>query len=59
MELFEKFEQKIHDLLNRLKELEAENSELKAQLVHEQRAKEKVSKGLDRLLQKIHEIDIK
>ncbi len=59
MELFEKFEQKIHHLLKRLKELEAENSELKAQLVHERRAKEKVSQGLDRLLQKIQEIDIK
>lgn len=58
MERFEKLEHKIHHLLKRLQELEAENSELKAQLTHERRAKEKVSQGLDRLLQKIQEIDI-
>ncbi|MCF8105012.1 MAG: hypothetical protein K9K64_05990 [Desulfohalobiaceae bacterium] len=58
MELFEKFEQKIHDLLRRLKELETENSELRERLQQEQQAKEKVVQGLDNLLQKIQEIDI-
>lgn len=58
MEIFEKFEEKIHLLLERLKALEAENRELKAQLAQEKRTKEQVSKGLDKLLQKIQEIDI-
>lgn len=58
MEVFEKFEQKIHDLLRRLKELEAENRELRERLQQEQQDKEKVVQGLDKLLQKIQEIDI-
>ena len=59
MEVFEKFEQKILGLVQRLKELEAENEELRQRLRQEQQAKEKVVQRLDNLLQKIQEIDIK
>ena len=58
MEVFEKFEQKILGLVQRLKELEAENEELRQRLRQEQQAKEKVVQRLDNLLQKIQEIDI-
>ncbi|MCF8037864.1 MAG: hypothetical protein K9K79_00970 [Desulfohalobiaceae bacterium] len=59
MEIIEKFEQKILGLVQRLKELEAENEELRKKLRQEQQAKEKVVQRLDNLLQKIQEIDIK
>lgn len=58
MELFEKFEQKVHDLLKRLRELEAENKALQERLRQEEQAKEKVRQGLNTLLQKIQELDI-
>jgi cell division protein ZapB len=58
MEILEKLEHKIDGLMNRLRELEAENSRLQAELDDERANKQKIMEKLDNLLQKVQEMNI-
>jgi len=58
MEVLDLLEKKIDYLLNRVKELEEENKRLNEELVREREIREKVSKKIDNLLQKMENIDI-
>ena len=58
MEVLDKLEEKIHNLLNRIQTLEDENRGLKKELEKERENRQQVSRKLDELLQKIDEADI-
>lgn len=58
MEILDKLEQKIHNLLKRVQSLEEENRELQRELEQERETKQQVTRKLDDLLQKIDEADI-
>ncbi|MCF8029711.1 MAG: cell division protein ZapB [Desulfohalobiaceae bacterium] len=58
MEVLDKLEEKIHNLLERIQTLEEENRGLKRELEQERETRQRVSQKLDNLLQKIDEADI-
>jgi uncharacterized coiled-coil DUF342 family protein len=58
MEVLDKLEQKIHNLLERIQTLEEENRGLKKELEQERETRQQVSQKLDNLLHKIDEADI-
>ncbi|MCF8085631.1 MAG: hypothetical protein K9J48_01935 [Desulfohalobiaceae bacterium] len=58
MEILDKLEERIHNLLRRVQSLEEENRGLKRELEQERENKEYVTQKLDDLLQKIDEADI-
>ncbi|MFO7801550.1 MAG: hypothetical protein R6V55_04570 [Desulfovermiculus sp.] len=58
MDLIEQLEERMERLLRRVRELEAENADLRTTLDTEREIKDDVLSRLDRLLKKIQEVDI-
>jgi len=58
MEILDKLEERIHNLLSKVQSLEEENRGLKRELEQERETKEQVAQKLDDLLHKIDEADI-
>ncbi len=55
MDIFDALEERIDDLLVRMKTLEDENKELRAELLRERNGKDAVTSRIDGLLKKIQE----
>jgi len=58
MDLIEQLEERMERLLQRIRDLEAENARLQKDLESERHIKDEVLSRLDRLLKKIQEVDI-
>ncbi len=58
MDLIEQLEERMERLLQRIRDLEAENTRLQKDLDSERQIKDEVLSRLDRLLKKIQEVDI-